>query len=498
MSLGQSIRRGIMWTFAGNAGTQVLNFAVGIVLARVLAPSDFGIIATIGIFTGIAGFIAGGGIGDALVRADDVAKLDYDIAFTMQLLVGFSIFAFFFVTAPAIAAWYDAPAYSAVLRVSALSFLMRPFIMTPTSVLYREMRFKPLTAINLAVLGASSCVSIGLAYAGHGVWSLLLGGIAGSCVNIALLVLVTRWRPSLSRDYARGRRLARYGALSSLGNFLVHLRNQASLFIVSRTLDAHALGLFNKSNQFSQIPHSLVTGPVYQVTFRALASTSDNRDLNQYLYLRSITLVMLYAVPPFVAMIWMAEPIIRILYGEKWADCAPLLVYFAAFGPLLAMESLAGCVLAARDWLGREMLVQIAQLGVVSLGTVAGIPYGLEGMCAGVCLAALYGCVHLSWLASCCLNLPVRKIIAAPLVPLCYGLALLALWAGLDHQLHLRDSLPTPAYVAVLLAAGAVLYLGLFLCWPAPALAAERARWLKLVRVAPSSTVASPDQELPP
>ena len=140
MSLGDSIRHGAKWLLAGNIAGQALQFGFGIVLARLLVPADFGALVTVQIFTGLAGFIAAGGTGQALIRAKEAKHEDFQVVFTIQLMVGILIYAAFFVAAPYFARWYGQPLYRDLFRVSAISFLLRPFLNMPNVWLTREMR----------------------------------------------------------------------------------------------------------------------------------------------------------------------------------------------------------------------------------------------------------------------------------------------------------------------------------------------------------------------
>ena len=149
MSLGDSIRHGAKWLLGGNVAGQVIQFGFGVVLARLLVPSDFGVLVTVQIFTGLAGFIAGGGTGQALVRAKEAKHEDFQVVFTIQLMIGVLIYAAFFAAAPFFARWYSQPLYTDLFRVSALSFILRPFANMPNVWLTREMRFKQRMIINL-------------------------------------------------------------------------------------------------------------------------------------------------------------------------------------------------------------------------------------------------------------------------------------------------------------------------------------------------------------
>ncbi|OYW38169.1 MAG: lipopolysaccharide biosynthesis protein, partial [Hydrogenophilales bacterium 12-61-10] len=215
MSIGNNIRHGAKWVFIGNTGSQIINFALGLILARLMMPAEFGMVATILIFTNLAGFVAGGGMGQALVRAKEASKRDYDLLFTLQFLIGLVIVGFFFAIAPWFGRWYGNPVYADLLRVSSLSFLIRPFFNVPSNMLHRDMRFKAKTAVQLINLVVYNSIALSLAYLGHGPWSLILAGLLGSVSGALQLSWHARWRPGINFDFARAGELMRYGLLAS-------------------------------------------------------------------------------------------------------------------------------------------------------------------------------------------------------------------------------------------------------------------------------------------
>ena len=131
--LGQSIRSGVKWLTAGNIGSQAIQFAFSIVMARLLVPADFGLLATTQIFTGLAGLVAAGGMGASLVQAKHVEEADFNGVFTVQFAVGLAIYLGFFFVAPYFAVWFDDPRYESLLRISTVSFLLRPFVKYPAA-----------------------------------------------------------------------------------------------------------------------------------------------------------------------------------------------------------------------------------------------------------------------------------------------------------------------------------------------------------------------------
>lgn len=477
------MRRGAAWVLAGRTSDQVLGFAFGVVLARLLAPEVFGLLLTIQVFTGLAGFVSGGGMGQALVRAQSVTKADLDIVFTLQLMAGCAIYSMFFFSAPLFARWYGQPIYVDLLRLSALSFLFRPLINLPSNVLFRQMRYKARAGASLVTLLASSAVSIALAIQGWGVWSLVWGGIAGSIVNAVVLAKLAGWRPGLSADFRRGGGLARYGFLVSANDIVDYARSQLNIFILSRSLGPAGVGLYNKAESLAGMPFRFAAGSVYDVLFRALAADQGNLDKGRYLFERSITLVAVYATPLYVGLLWLSEPLIRGVYGQKWVESAEPLLILAFAWPFWLLNNFSGAVAAAHNRLGKELPIQVAIAALTAIAVVAALPYGISGVAWAAVGCAAIGCALMLRLALNTLQARWRGTLAA-LGPAAALNAVLAVALGLIDRAMPRMVVDHDLlHVAVVGGAGALVYALAALFLPIPALAAERARWRGWLRI---------------
>jgi len=477
------MRRGAAWVFAGRAGDQVLTFVFGVVLARMLAPEDFGLLLTIQVFTGLAGFVAGGGIGQALIRAKTVTPHDYDVIFTMQLLVGLAIYALFYATAPLFARWYQAPIYVDLLRLSALSFVLRPLVNTPTSFLHREMRFRTASAVSITCLIVSSVVSITMAWHGQGVWSLVWGGLAGSVVQSGLLMSTTGWRPGLALDMGRAKDLARYGALVSGTDLVDYLKNRLNILILSNSLGPQSIGLFNKGESLARMPFTFVSGSVYQVMFRAMAAEQDNLDRCRYLFHRAITLIAVYGTPFYVGLLFLAEPLVRGVYGPRWIESAgPLLILVLAW-PVWILTNMSGAVAAALNRLGSELKIQIVGLGVTAAAISLAVRWGLAGVAWATVACSVFSCVLMLGLALRTLQSRLTDALLALKPALGLNLALAATLAAVEAVLPpavLRHDL---LHVVVTGTAGGLVYACGLLMVPIAALEDERRRWRRLIRL---------------
>ncbi|WP_018077012.1 lipopolysaccharide biosynthesis protein [Thiobacillus denitrificans] len=488
MSLGHSIRHGAKWVFIGNTGSQIINFALGLVLARLLMPAEFGMVATILIFTSLAGFVAGGGMGQAIVRAKEASKRDFDLLFTLQTLIGLAIVGFFFTIAPWFGRWYENPLYADLLRVAALSFMVRPFFNVPSNMLHRDMRFKAKTAVQLSNLVVYNAVALSLAWLGHGPWSLILAGLFSSVAGALQFAWYARWRPGLCFDFARAGELMRYGLLASSNNIVYYVRSQLPTFLLSRSIGPAGVGLFNKAESLATRPHSVITGSVYEVLFRALAKEQDNLDKSRYLFFRSLTLVAVYGLPFYLGFLWLAEPLVVTLFGHRWADSAAPLTILSLAAPLMMIENLSGAVLAARNGLGKELVAQVIMIFIAGAAIIIGLPYGMQGVAAGLAIALLYMSTHMFWLAQQSLQARWADLAHAFMPALLLNVILAAALWLLDQLIPPSVQAIDALYVLLMSSTGALVYALAFLYLPIPALAAETNRWkikLKLAKPTP-------------
>ena len=483
MSIGDSIRHGAKWLLGGNVAGQALQFAFGIVLARLLVPAEFGTLVTVQIFTGLAGFLAAGGMGQALIRAKDSKIEDYQVAFTIQLIVGLLVYTAFFVTSPWFARWYGEPLYVELFRVSAITFILRPFCNMPNAWLTREMRFKQRIMIDLVCGTLGSVSAVVLAWLQFGVWSLVLGGITGTLLSIIALTKFTPVRPGLRFDAALTRELGLYGLKFTSNDFASYVRSQTPNFFLGRLQGPASVGLFNKADSLAKTPR-IVAGSVYDPIFRSLSKTQDNVDQTRYIYFRSVTLLSEYMLPLFIGLAWLAQPFIAFVYGPKWLAAAEPLAILSIGGLFACIGYPSGAVLAARDWLGREVFVHITQTLLYAAACIIGVRWGLAGVAWGILLSDVFSVFFIAFLVSRCLKSTFIQL-AASLTPgvllnllLCGTLLLVDLM--LPHGFS--DARPL-SYILIISASGASIYVSAFLFMPIAALSAEASRWKKTLRM---------------
>ena len=477
MNLGQRIRTGTKWLMIGNTGRTLLKFAYGVVLARLLVPADFGMIVTIQVFTGFVGMVTSGGMGQALIRAKTANQNDFNTVLTMQLVLGVLTYLFFFLIAPWFAEYFEDPLYKDLMRVSALVFLIRPFVYLRTSWLNRQMDFKKTSLISIVTNVISGASSIIMALLGMGVWSLTLSGLLAAIFRTTVLGWVTKLDLRLSFDFSVMRKHGAYGSKIVINDFLSRLRGDALKLILAKLAGPAFLGLYNKADSLHRMPYRTFASPVAQPLFRAMSKIQDDLDQSKYMLYRTITLLTLYILPFYVFIWWVAEPFIGFVYGEQWLPSASPLRILAAAGLGYIISRPCSVVLMAQNRLTQEMIAQIVVTIFAIIACLIGLNWGLEGVSYGYLATTVLGTVYSYVLVYKTIPTRLTDLFNALSPGLLLNALLFLVLAFLDSftgELYKTD----PAfYTLFLVIPGVLVYLAAFLFLPIMALKSEAALW---------------------
>jgi len=496
MNLGDSIRHGTKWLFTGSLSGQALQFGFGIILARLLTPADFGLVVTVQIFTGFVGMLASGGMGEALIQAKEVREEDFQTVFTFQLATGVLIYAGFYFVAPWFALWFKQPIYESLLRISALTFLLRPFSNNPGIRLRREMRFKETALITFVNFTISGFVSIAMAATGFGVWSLVLSGLVGIPINIALLSWRAPWSPNLKYNHASARKFASFGFKDIAIDLVIYFRKQTSNLIIAKLMGPVEVGLFNKGSSLANTPTALLSGSAYQAVFRGLSKVQDNLDQSRYIYFRTIALVSLYTFPVYIALAWVTEPFVVGVYGSRWVKVVSPLRILCLAAPAFLLQYISGALVAARNRLGEEVKLQLQSWVLLIVFGLIGVRFGVVGVAWAVVLSAYYIAIRLTLLALDSINSRPRELLRAlaPTLRPC-GVQVIALLI-LDLLLSsMSVHLPLLLHCAVFSFLGFAAYAAMFLYYPNWQLVGEANRWRGKIGLKPLSASPPTDRQ---
>lgn len=320
----------IIWKLMERVGTQGIQFIVQIVLARIIVPNDYGIIALIAIFITIANVFVQSGFNTALIQKKDVNEVDFSSVFFISLFVASLFYSILFITAPIIAAFYRMPQLIYVLRVLSITLFFGAFNSIQNAVIARNMQFRKLFFSSLCAIVVSGIVGITMAYEGFGVWALVAQQLINQLSITVILWFIVQWRPKLTISFERVKGLFSYGWKLLVSALIDTLYMNLRSLIIGKIYQPEMLAFYNRGDQFPHVIVSNINGSIQSVMLPALASEQENRMRVKDMVRRSIVTSSFIVFPMMVVLAVAAEPLVLILLTDKWLSSVPFLQIFCA------------------------------------------------------------------------------------------------------------------------------------------------------------------------
>lgn len=383
------VARGSRHTLLAQVATQLSRLAVSVILARLLTPSDFGVVAAGMVVMVVAWQLTDLGTSAVIIQRDVIDDTLVSSLFHFNLLLGAGLSAATVAVAGPLAAALGQPESGPAIRVlAAVSFLGAVGNMHH-ALLRRTMRFGRLATINIANAVVNGVVGISLAFAGAGIWALVAGTVAGVAVSTATAWWYEPWRPSAAFSLQRLREVARFSINFFWSNALAVLFAQLDKIIISRMLGGAPLGTYTVAQRTVTSPVSAVSGAVSTVSFSAFARGQDNPEMLRSGATRAAGVVALVVFPSMVGLAVLAEDAVAVVYGPRWEAAIPVIQVLAPVAALQALACVTASVMLAMgrsDWLYRWAL---ANCLVGAAVMVVSAQWGLVGVSLG--LAAVVG-----------------------------------------------------------------------------------------------------------
>lgn len=325
-SLKSKVAKGAVWTFLEKLSTQVVSFVVGMVLARLLTPNDYGTVALTTIFFSVANVLVDGGFGNALIQKKDADDLDFNSVFYLNLGLSFLAYSLMFLAAPWIADFYKTPELVSIVRVSAICFIFNAVNAVQNAELIKKMLFHLSFRISLITCFTSAVCGVTLACLGYGVWALVWSSLLTGAVGVVARWFIIAWRPRLIFSLARLRPLFSYGwkmAVSALiDQFFVNLNG----LLIGRFYSKTDLAYVNKGNSIPSLAMNEVDGTLGRVSFPALVLMKDDIEKVREAMRRMIQCSTFLVFPLMVGVAACSHSLLRLLYGSQWTPAAPYMM----------------------------------------------------------------------------------------------------------------------------------------------------------------------------
>lgn len=324
-SLKNKTKKGLAWSMIERFATQGVQFLFGIILARLLSPDDYGIIAMPLVFLAIAQCIIDSGFSTALIRKPELTEDDLSTAFYFNIGIGILCYAVLFFSSPLIADFYHTPILSSLLKVTALAVLFNPLCAVQQAILTRKIDFKTQAIVSLSGAVVSGIVGLYMAYNGFGVWSLVFQQVGGYVMRTILLWVLGKWKPKRKWSWESFHYLWGFGS-KLLGSALLDtIYNNIYPIVIGKYFSTNDLGNYTRAQQFATLPSSNVTGVLQRVTFPVLSSIQNEDERLAKNYRKILKLSAFLIFPLMLMLSAIADPLVRVLLTDKWEGCIILL-----------------------------------------------------------------------------------------------------------------------------------------------------------------------------
>lgn len=324
-SMKQKVAKGLAWTYAERVLAQLISLVVTVILARLIKPEEYGIVAIVTVFIALADTFAVNGLGNALIQKKDADHLDFSSVFFFNLFFSTVLYAILYFAAGPIAAFYENGLLVPALRVMALSIPIAAVNSVQQAYVSKRMEFRRFFFATLAGTLISAVVGIIMAYSGFGVWALIAQYMTNTVIDTLVLWFAVRWRPRPEYSWKRMRRLYSYGWKVLATSLLINIYGNIQDLIIGKKFSASDLAYSNKGRQFPSLIASNINTSISKVLFPAVAEVQDDRGRVLLLTRRAISVGTYILSPVLIGLAAVAEAFVDVILTEKWLPCVPYL-----------------------------------------------------------------------------------------------------------------------------------------------------------------------------
>lgn len=388
-SLKHKTFSGVIWRVAETGGTQLIQFIISVILARLILPEQFAAIAMLSIFLAIAGIFISSGFPTALIRKNNRTQIDCSTVFFFNIIIALVSYLILYLIAPFVAEFYNLPELKSILRVISITLVISSFGGVHRTLFSARLDFKSLTKYNLAALVISGCIGVIMAYKGFQVWALVTQSVVSSIINTIFIWYASPWRPSWQFSWISLKEFFSFGSKLLASALLDTTFSNLYSVLIGKFFPHADLAYYNRASSLSQLTSSTPTGVLQSVTFPALCKLQYNDENLRNAYRKMLQASAFVIFPLCLGIGAVSYPLINVIYTKVWIYAATLLqiiVFAGMWYPIHAINLNLLQVKGRSDLFFRLEIIKKINAVIMLCITV---PIGLEAICYGGIVTSL-------------------------------------------------------------------------------------------------------------
>lgn len=442
-SLANKALKGSIWAAFDKFGTLGIQFIVNLVLARLLMPSDFGAVGMLAIFIAVSNTLIEGGFGSALIQKKTPTQTDYSTIFFWNVGIAIAIYFLLFLASPYIAVFFKMEILKGVLRGIGISLIFTAVATIQTNRLQKQLQFNTIAATNILSFVLAGIVSVILAFYGYGVWSLVALQVTQSFLRVMILLILTKWLPSLVFSIHSFRNLFGFGGYLLIANILQEACKNVQGLIIGKRFSASQMGYFSQAYKLDTITSYSIPQIIVQVMFPIYSSFQDDDKRLVELLAMNIRVIAFIVFPVLGGLILMADPIILLLYGETWIPAAPYFRILCVGGMFVCLQNVNFYAVASKGKSRVLFFVSFYKWGMLLGLLLLGMLFGMTGLMWSMVLSNFNIYLVNAYLSSKYVGLPLKRQfgIVLPVIGLCMGSLVVSVASTIWLSIHWTISL---------------------------------------------------------
>lgn len=386
MGLLQQAKQGVLWSFLQQFSVQLINFGVQIFLARLLMPSDFGLIAMIAVFVAVGQSLSDSGMTSSLIRNEKNSEEDYGTVFLTNLAISCLVYVIVYFCAPFVALFYEQDILTSLLRIYATVFIISSFSAVQIAKFTKELDFKSQFAFQLPSVIIGAVVGIVMAFNNYGVWSLIGLNITQSAVFTLFLLIFYKWRPKLVFDKKVFGYHFDYGYKLTLSGLLNTVYLNLYKIIIGKNFSPANVGFFTQADSLRLFPVNQLSSVLNKVTYPLFASIQNDDGKLREAYKSALRLVLSLTAALMLVLILIAEPLFLIVFGEKWLPSVPYFKILCIASIFLPIGTYNLNILKVKGRSDLFLKVEVIKKCIGVSALLLCVPFGIEAMVWSLCI----------------------------------------------------------------------------------------------------------------
>ena len=392
-SLQNKAVKGVIWSAVERFSVQGIQFILSIVIARLVAPSEYGLIAMLGIFFAIAQTFIDSGFSNALIQKQDCSDIDFSTVFYFNIVLAVLFYLLLFFTAPFIADFYREPLLTVVTRWVGLNIVISAFSIVQRAKLTIQLDFKTQAKASLVSVLLSGLAGIIMAWLGYGVWALVTQALLSTFLNSLLLWILSRWIPLWAYSWQSFKRLFAFGSKLLLSGLLHTLYLNLYSLVIGKKYSATNVGYYNRAYSLAQYPSVNIVGVITRAIYPVQCELQNDEKRLQDSFLQYLRMACYIVFPLMVGVAVLAQPLVLLVLTEKWLPAAELLSILCLaymWYPVMVINNQILNVKGRSDYfLKAEIIKKIVAIAILFVT----LPFGLKVLCWGIVLYNILDCV---------------------------------------------------------------------------------------------------------